>query len=77
MSCSLNSLKGVVQGSIYGSTIGIIKGDTRSLDYSSHAMKKKTRGYAKGAGVLVLISRFIMLLHLLVVGRESGKIILM
>ena len=28
---SLNSLKGI----IYGTTIGLIKGDTRSLDYSA------------------------------------------
>ena len=32
MSCSLNSLKGV----IYGTTIWVIKGDTRSLDNGSH-----------------------------------------
>ena len=36
MSYNLNSLKGVIWGIIYGTTIGIIKGDTRSLDYSSH-----------------------------------------
>ena len=30
---SLNSLKGV----IYGTTIGVTKGDTRSLDSNSHA----------------------------------------
>ena len=35
MSCSLNSLKGVIWGIILGTTIGLIKGDTRSLDYSS------------------------------------------
>ena len=33
MSCSLDSLKGVMQGTI----IGAIKGDTRSLDYSSYS----------------------------------------
>ena len=32
MSYSLNSLKGV----IWGITMGFIKGDTRSLDYSSY-----------------------------------------
>ena len=37
MSHSLNSLKGVRKGIIQGSTIGDIKGDTRSLDCSSHA----------------------------------------
>ena len=36
MSYSLNSLKGVIQGIIYGTTIGVIKGDSRSLDYSSY-----------------------------------------
>ena len=36
MSSSLNSLKGVIWGIIYGTTIGLIKGDTRSLDYGSY-----------------------------------------
>ena len=36
MSYSLNSLKGAIYGNIYGTTIGVIKGDTRSLDYSSY-----------------------------------------
>ena len=36
MSYSLNSLKGVIWGIILGTTIGVIKGDTRSLDYSSN-----------------------------------------
>ena len=36
MSYSLNSLRGVIYGSILqGTTTGVIKGDTRSLDYSS------------------------------------------
>ena len=35
VSFSLNSLKGGYIGIIYGTTIGVIKGDTRSLDYSS------------------------------------------
>ena len=33
---SLNSLKGVLWGIILGTTIGFVKGDTRSLDYRSH-----------------------------------------
>ena len=33
MSHSLNSLKGVIQEIIWGTTIGVIKGDTRSVDY--------------------------------------------
>ena len=36
MSYSLNSLKGVTYGIIYGTIIGVTKGDTRSLDYSSY-----------------------------------------
>ena len=36
MSHSLNSLKGVLYGITYRTTIGDIKGDTRSLDYSSY-----------------------------------------
>ena len=36
MSYSLNSLKGIIWGIIYGTTIGLIRGDTMSLDYSSH-----------------------------------------
>ena len=39
MSYSLNSLKGVIKGTIQGTTIGAIKGDTRSLDYSSYVMR--------------------------------------
>ena len=31
----LNLKEGVILGGIYGSIIGSIKGDTRSLDYSS------------------------------------------
>ena len=36
MSCSLNSLKGVIWGIIYGTTIRVTKGDTRSLDNGSY-----------------------------------------
>ena len=35
LSHSLNSLKGDYIGIIQGTTIGVIKGDTRSSDYSS------------------------------------------
>ena len=31
-----HSLKGVIWGIIEGTTIGVINGDTRSLDYSSY-----------------------------------------
>ena len=34
MSCSPNSVKGVVQGIIKGSMIGVMKGHIRSLNYS-------------------------------------------
>ena len=43
MSCSLNSLKGDYIGIILGSTIGDIKGDTRSVDSSSYELYY--RGY--------------------------------
>ena len=33
---SLDSLKGVIQGIIWGTTLGVIKADTRSLDDFSH-----------------------------------------
>ena len=36
MSYSLNSLKGGNVGDYIGTTIGDIKGDARSLDYSSY-----------------------------------------
>ena len=36
MSYSLNSLKGVIQGIIMGNVIGVTKGDSRSLGYSSY-----------------------------------------
>ena len=36
MSYTLNSLKGVTWGIIYGTTIGVTKGDTRSLDNGSN-----------------------------------------
>ena len=36
MSYSLNSFKGINIGDYIGTTIGVVKGDTRSLDYSSY-----------------------------------------
>ena len=35
MSYNLNSLKGVLYGIIYWTTIGVFKGDARSLDFGS------------------------------------------
>ena len=43
MSCSLNSLKGDIWGITYGTTIGVIKGDTRSLDYGSYVYRVKVK----------------------------------
>ena len=40
MSYSLNSLKGGYIGEYIGTNIGGIKGDTRSLDYSSYPQHK-------------------------------------
>ena len=37
MSYSLKSLKAGMFGIIYGTTIGVIKRDTRSVDYCSYA----------------------------------------
>ena len=34
MNCSLRSLKEVLKGIIYGTTIGVIKEDIRTLDYN-------------------------------------------
>ena len=40
MNCSLNSLKGGYIENDTGSYYRVIKGDTRSLDYSSHDVGK-------------------------------------
>ena len=40
MSHSLNSLKGVI-GEYMGTTIGVMKEDTRSLDYGSYELQSK------------------------------------
>ena len=52
MSYSLNSLKGVIQGILYGTIIGVIQGDTRSLDYS---MEPPNR--VKGSGLRAMRSK--------------------
>ena len=41
MSNTLNSLKWDIQGIIWGTTIGVIKGDTRSLDNGSYELYSK------------------------------------
>ena len=48
MNHRLNSFKGVIWAIIQGTTIGVIKGDSRSLDYSpyetpSHALMSDLR----------------------------------
>ena len=57
---SLNSLKGVIQWVIYGSTRGLIKGHTRSLDYSSYGKGFESRcwgvhneGFLKASAAIV------------------------
>ena len=40
MSYSRNSLRGVIKGAIWGITIGLIQGDTRSVDYSSRGFRR-------------------------------------
>ena len=42
MSYGLNSLKGVIKGILLRSIMGVIKGDTRSVDCSSHGPKSST-----------------------------------
>ena len=44
MSYSLNSLKGAIQGIIWGTTLEVIKEDTRSFDYSSYTNNGKGNG---------------------------------
>ena len=38
MSCNLNSLKGTIYRIIYGNIIGVIEGDTRSLDIGPYSI---------------------------------------
>ena len=46
MSCSLDFLKGVIQGFIQETPIGAIKGDTRSVDHSSYEPGNKVIVYS-------------------------------
>ena len=43
MCYSLNSLKGGYIGDHIGGSIGVIKGDTRSLDYGSYEERRKVK----------------------------------
>ena len=38
---SLNSLKGFIQGIKWETTVGVSKGDTRSVDYSSYGTPRQ------------------------------------
>ena len=46
LSYNLNSLNGVVSGDYVGDVLGLIQGDTRSLDYSSY--EESERNYYIG-----------------------------
>ena len=48
MSYGLNFLKGAIWGILLGTVIGSVKGDTRSLDYSSHRAQMSTSGAMDG-----------------------------
>ena len=48
MSFRLHSLKGAIEGIIQGTTIGVLKGDTRSLDYGSYREKQGVLGGSGG-----------------------------
>ena len=41
LSYSLNSLNGAMQGTVYGSIIGLMKGDTRSVDHGAYRWLSK------------------------------------
>ena len=53
MSRSLNSPKKVIQGIIWGTAIGDIKGDTRSLGYGSYESSKEGSPTASIFGVIL------------------------
>ena len=44
---SLNSFKGVIEGDYYSTTLGLLRGGTRSLDYSSVAQDTSDLGLLK------------------------------
>ena len=48
MSYSLNSLKGDIWGILWGTTIGAIRGDTRSLDNGSYHSSEADRAWVLG-----------------------------
>ena len=50
MTNSLNSFFGVILGIIYGTAIGVLNGDTTSLDYSSHGETREFGFWFLGLG---------------------------
>ena len=68
MSYSLNSLKGFIEGIIYGTAIGVFKGHTRSLDSSSY--KNPKSGYGRTLGS-ELVSRLSVLVSV-VLASSAG-----
>ena len=71
MSHRLNSLKGVIQGILYVTTIGVTKGDTRSLGYGSSRHFSVTFGCLQPVW---LSSFFEMLCSLVSAGKVFGNI---
>ena len=55
MSYNLNSLKGLIWGIVYGTITGLIKGDTRSLDYSSYEKMKRFPVLRKTAAIATAV----------------------
>ena len=73
MSYSLNSLKGVTQGIISGTTIGLIRGDTRSLDYSSYGHPLSLGG---GGGCVVLGEQCEDAREIMLANRHQGSAVI-
>ena len=59
VSHSPHSLKGLVQRIIYGTILGVIKGDTRNLDYSSYNNRFEAPGLGY-TGIYILHGESIM-----------------
>ena len=57
MSHNLNSLKGVLQGILQGTTMAVISGDTRSSDDGPHASEKKLTAKADEPPIIVALKR--------------------
>ena len=66
VSYSLNSLKGGYIGDYIGTTIGLIKGDTRSLDYSSSGSHTSVMGW---------LIDILLMLHVLLLLRQTVRLL--